>query len=442
MKKSVCLILSLVYLCGGLKASAQQAEKKGAGETASNARGAEAGKMRDERSARFETLRREGFDALYNLDYDTARARFKQMQREFPDHPAGFQYLADTLLLQTLNEQRRLQTSLYSSDSFYSASEEKADPQLVKEFNELTRQAKLLAEARLKKDKRDAEALFFLGSEEALRAAFAASVEHSFMTALRAGSAAVDIHRETLKIDPSKVDAALTVGLYDYIAGSLPFPVKMLAAIGGVHGSRRRGIETVERVAREGLNARDDAKAMLLILYKREERYADAVRVARELAAAYPRNYLFKLETASALVQLAQTEKAKDAQTAAAHEKEAFMIFDALLSRDAKQNQAARSSARALDLIHFSYGSALMIAGEHERAAQEFTAAAKTPNAQTQLVTMAHLNAARALDLAGKRSEAIAQYNIVLSRANVYNAHEEAKRGLKEPYVKKPTEDE
>jgi hypothetical protein len=47
---------------------------------------------------------------------------------------------------------------------------------------------------------------------------------------------------------------------------------------------------------------------------------------------------------------------------------------------------------------------------------------------------MAHLYAARAFDVAGKRDEAVAQYKEVLSRPNVYDAHEEAKRGMKQAY--------
>jgi hypothetical protein len=47
---------------------------------------------------------------------------------------------------------------------------------------------------------------------------------------------------------------------------------------------------------------------------------------------------------------------------------------------------------------------------------------------------MAHLYAARAYDSAGKRDDALAQYKTVLARPNVYDAHDEAKRGLQKAY--------
>jgi uncharacterized membrane-anchored protein len=59
--------------------------------------------------------------------------------------------------------------------------------------------------------------------------------------------------------------------------------------------------------------------------------------------------------------------------------------------------------------------------------------------AQEGLATMAHLYAAQALDLSGKRNDALTQYRAVLSRPNVYDAHEQAQVGLKEVYKRKLT---
>ena len=97
------------------------------------------------------------------------------------------------------------------------------------------------------------------------------------------------------------------------------------------------------------------------------------------------------------------------------------------------------TAARSLDLIHFKYGEALMTAGLFDRAAKEFLASADSPGAQQGLATMAHLNAARALDLAGKRNDALTQYRAVLARPNVYDAHDQAQSGLKEVYKRKLT---
>lgn len=388
-------------------------------------------KTGDVAQARLDELRTAGFEALYSLDYEGARQKFKEIARLFPDHPAGPQFLAAVLWTQTLNESRRLQSSLYASESFYGKTEDTVDPRTVEQFRELTRSATQLAKARLKANPRDVEALYFLGATEGLKAAFAAAVQRSFMSALRDGSSSVDRHRDVIKLDPAYHDAELTIGLYDYVVGTLPLPVKLLASIGGVRGSKKRGLLTLARVAKEGRFARDDAKSLLIVLYKREKRYGDALALARELGAKYPRNYLYKLEQADALMSQAAVERqAGNATAAASAEREALAIFETLLQDRVTREVAARS----FDLIHFRYGDALFVARRFDQAAKEFLAAASTTGAEPGLATLSRLRAAQALDLAGKRDEALVQYRSVLQRPDVYNAHEEAKRGLREPY--------
>jgi tetratricopeptide (TPR) repeat protein len=232
-------------------------------------------------------------------------------------------------------------------------------------------------------------------------------------------------------LDPTFIDASLTAGLYEYVVGSLPLPIKVVAGVTGFRGSKKKGLLLIERVSREGNWARDDAKTLLIVLYTREKRFADALANARELSAKYPRNYLFRLEAADALVAQAEIErKARNTDAAVKAEREAFATFEDLLH----DRSVRETVSRALDLVHFKYGEVLLTAGEGERAAREFLAATRVEHAEPSLVTMAHLYAARAYDLAGKREDALAQYREVLTRPDIYAAHDEAKKGLTKPY--------
>ncbi|MGH9971125.1 MAG: hypothetical protein ACREBG_25485 [Pyrinomonadaceae bacterium] len=382
-------------------------------------------------SSQLETLRRSGLEALYNLDYEKARKDFGEIVRLYPDNPTGPQLLAARVWIKTLYESRRLQSSLYSSESFYSKGDDQVDPKIVAEFRSLTREAKRFAEARLKKNPRDVEALDSLAAAAGLKASFEEAVERRHFAALRDGSEAVDRHRDVLKLDPQFVDAYLTIGLYDYVVGSLPLPVRLLAGIAGARGSKKRGLAAIERVAKEGRWSRDDAKSLLILLYTREKRFADVLTLARELSAKYPRNYLFRLEAADALVaQAALERKAKNTQAAAKAEQEAFATFEDLL----RDRSVRETVSRALDLVHFKYGEVLLTAGQGDRAAKEFLAATKVERAEPALVTMSHLYAARAFDVAGKRDDALTQYRQVLSRPDIYDAHDGAKKGLREPF--------
>ena len=417
-KYSTLLILSLLSLVAFVGTRAQSRDDK-TGAVSVN--------------PRLEELQKKGSDALFNLDYDIARQRFKELARFYPEDPTGPEMLATTLWLETLNQARRLQAAIYSTQSFYAGTEDKPDPRVVQDFRDLTRQATQLAKARMQRNPRDPQTLYVLGATESLKAAFAATVERRFIAALRSGSSGVETQRDVIKLDPSFHDAELTIGMYDYILGTLPLPVKMLASIAGARGSKKRGIKALERVANEGQWTRDDARVLLIAIYKKEKRFPEALAMSRELAEKYPRNYLFRLETADALVSEEvierQASKTKEAETM---EGEALSAFETMIH----ERPAAGAAPRALDLIHFRYGEALLLLGQAQRAATEFLAATTVKGADAGTVSRAHLRAAQSFDLAGKRNEALAEYRVVLSRPNIYDSYDQARRGQKEPYRK------
>jgi hypothetical protein len=384
-----------------------------------------------EAKVQLDDLRKHGYEALYNLDYEEARRSFKEMVRLFPEHPAGPQCMAASLWLEELNRSRRLRASLYDDESIQKGTGTRADKRTVDQFRDWIRKAKLLSEARLRDNPKDPEALYFLGATEGLKAVFTASVERRFLAASRDAASASDRHREVLKLDPGFHDAELTIGMYDYVVGSLPLPLKMLATIGGVRGSKKRGLETLERVARDGHWARDIARVLLVDLYKRERRWNEAVNVSRDLSTRYPGNYLFQLQLADSLVLRSNSLRKENGTQAAreSDESEAFRIFASLLNRRGSQPEPIPR-----DVIHFRFGENLLLAQEPERAAQEFLSVCNVSDVEADLATLARLRAAQAFDLAGKRREALNEYQAVLKGPNVSNAYEQARNGLRQPY--------
>ena len=184
-------------------------------------------------------------------------------------------------------------------------------------------------------------------------------------------------------------------------------------------------------MAKEGRWERDYAKLLLMAMYKHEKRVPESLVLSRELQEKYPRNYLFKLETADALISQAIFERQENRFAAAdALPKEALSNFEALLA----ERPASKLPARALGLIHFRYGEALLRLSQPENAARQFLAATTVAGAEPELVTRAHLRAAQSFDLAGRRDEALTEYRIVVTRPNSQDSVEQARRGLKEPY--------
>ena len=301
-----------------------------------------------DQQARLDALRAEANEAVYNLDYEGARSRCRKMIEVAADHPAGPQCYASILWVEHLNRDWAAKATLYNDNA--SDAQTRVDRKQADEFRRWTRQAKQLAEARLRKDPKDVEALYFLGAAEGVESAFAAGVERKFMAAFRSGKDSVERHRTVLKLAPDYRDAELTIGLMNYVVGSLPLPAKMLAATMGVRGSKKRGLEALERVAAEGKWARDVARVVLVDLYKREKRWPDSVRMARELAEKYPRNYLFKLQLSDALTSQIVTMR-KEKKPVATEEKDLNNIFTSLL-RDKTLDAATR------DLVNLRWNTA------------------------------------------------------------------------------------
>lgn len=371
-------------------------------------------------------LRRAGFEASYNLDYTTARAKFEEIRRRWPQHPAGDLYVANVIWLEHLFRLRRLQTSLYQNDSFYAGVEkgseaneqgDAVDPQVDGEFRRLMASAKEKARALVAANNKDAAAHYYLGAVYSILAGYEASTARKFFAALRSGSRGVEQHQQAVKLRPDYYDAYLTIGLYDYVVGNLPFAHKALAALGGVRGNEERGIKQLRSVIEHRAENADDARVMLLAIYQQEQQPAAALALLDDLSARFPQNFLLKIERAAILAQLGRAN-------------DAVAVFDALL-KDATPKSL---TARSLDLIHFRYAEALSTLNEHERAAAEFLAAARAPNAEQGLTTFSLLRAAQSYDLAGKRDEALAQYKAVAARPNVYDSHERAVKGVQQPF--------
>src|SRR5207244_561673 len=99
-------------------------------------------------------------------------------------------------------------------------------------------------------------------------------------------------HERVLELDPRRKDAALVVGLYRYGVASLPAAMRLMAHLAGFGGGRDRGVRLVEDAAQYDSGVQSNALFMLVLLYNREARYDDALRVIDGLQRRFPRNRL------------------------------------------------------------------------------------------------------------------------------------------------------
>lgn len=373
-------------------------------------------------------LRQAGYVANYNLDYATARIKFEEIRKRWPQHPAGDLYLANIIWLEHLYKLRRLQTGLYQNESFYAGFEgskenseqgDSVEAKVDREFRVLMAAAKTKALTLVNANRTDPFAKYYLGAIYSILAAYEASTARKFWSAMRNGSKGIEAHQQVLKLKPDFYDAYLSVGLYDYVIGNLPFPVKALIAMGGVRGNKERGIKQLNSILEHEADNADDARVMLIGIYQNENKPEAALAILKDFTTRYPNNFLFRLEMASVLAQLNRKE-------------ETIAAFESLIKEAGTNSPAAKS----MDLIRFQYAEALVKQNQFEKAAAQFINASKETNAEPGLATMAVLRAGQVYDLAEQRDEAIAQYKMVLSRPNVYDSREQAQKGLKQPFKK------
>lgn len=366
-------------------------------------------------SPRMEELRNEGFHALYNLNYDKAEGTFEEMTRIEPKHPAGHLYLANIVWQKHLSSIRRLQTGIYSrSDAFFSETDEDIDSRTDRLFRERIARAISLSEEKLSTDRGDLASTYFLGAAQSIQGAYDATIKRSFFSALRAASGGVKLHRKILQKDPTFADAALSVGAYEYVMGSLPFAVKVLLFFGGVQGSRSEGLRILERVAKEGTFARDEASVALVVFYNREKRHKDALKHLNLLTTKYSENSLLRLEKAATLA-----ESGKFAESDA--------LFEAML-------QDPNVMAYIPDFVPYRYATALFDRKSWQKAEANYRKAIESEKAPQPLITLCHLGIALCLDAQGKRDEAVSEYRVVLKRKDTMEAHDVARKNLKEPF--------
>ena len=257
-------------------------------------------------------LRARAFHLAYNLDHDQAMDLLRRAAAAAPDDPASHRSVAAVLWLNILFRRGAVTVDHYLG-SFSRATVDlpKPPPEMDREFRQLVARAKELSERQIRAAPRDPVARYNLGAVLGIEASYVATVEGRMLAGFKAARRAYDEHEKVLELNPSMKDAGLVVGTYRYIVSTLSLPLRMMAYVAGFGGGRERGIRMLEETAAAGGETRTDALFGLVLMYNREKRYDDALRVLEELRRLYPRNRLVVLEAGSTALRGGQTQRAE-----------------------------------------------------------------------------------------------------------------------------------
>jgi tetratricopeptide (TPR) repeat protein len=182
---------------------------------------------------------------------------------------------------------------------------------LAERFQAHIGRALQLAEQHVAARPQDPEAHYQLGNAVGLQASYVATVEGRVVGAFRAARRAYDAHEQVLELDPSRKDAGLIVGMYRYVVSQMSLPIRMVAYVVGFGGGKELGISMIEEAAAHRGEGAADAKFALVLIYNREGRYNDALRVLQQLQREFPRNRILWLEAGATALRAGRAADAE-----------------------------------------------------------------------------------------------------------------------------------
>ena len=249
------------------------------------------------RAAAQENYIQQGFDRLYNLDFDGAHKCFDEWQKLHPEDPMGPVAHAADFLFTEFNRLGVLEAQLFVDDNaFESRKKATPDPNLKKFFNEALSQGDALADKALAANPNDTNALFAKVLSLGLRSDYAALIERRDLAAISYTKQGRVLAEQLLKEKPDAYDAYLAVGVENYLSGIKPAPVRWLLQIGGVETDKQAGLHDLALTAsHDGLLA-PFAKLLLAVAALRDKQTAKACGLLSELSSHYPQNSLYRKE--------------------------------------------------------------------------------------------------------------------------------------------------
>lgn len=361
----------------------------------------------------------QAFQLYYNMDYDAALARFQRIQAEHPNDPLATAFVLHVVLFRELNRLDLLDTTFYANDGFLTGKHTIVeDPKVRDQIKSLSQKVYDQANAELRSNPNDVNALFARGWARSLQATYLAMVERSFRSALHLALGAKDDHERVLQLDPNYADAKMVVGIYQYTVGALPLAFKIIFGFAGIHGSKPVGMALLADAAAHGTITSVEARTAMDLFLRREAKYQQAITINQTLVSQYPRNFLFALERANLSKDAGQGMTAVN------------LYRDVI--RDA-QRPGFYANAH-VELAYFGLGDSLRGQHQYQEAISAYQQGAFQPSTSPELKRRCLLAAGESYDLMHQYDKARAEYQNVLENGSNSTQGDLARKYMRSPY--------
>jgi len=361
------------------------------------------------------------FEHFYNLEYDQAIGELEKQVAKEPNSPDLHNHIAQSIEFREMFRVGALESELVTgNNSFLRRPKIDTTPEVERQFFREIQTAMDLSQARLKTNPNDTKALYALGVTYGLRGNWNFLVRKAWRDALRDATTARKLHNRVSELDPSNYDARLVQGAHDYLVGSLPGFYKMLGFLVGFHGDKEKGLQTLEEVAKKGVNNRIDAKVFLCAIYRREQRWQSAAPILDDLISRFPRNYLLRFEQAQMYSSIGQKGKAIDSIQQVA---------------ELKKSGAPGFAGLPFERIYYQIGNIQFWYRDYDQAADNLQKATNGCAAlDLNTGTLAWMRLGQVYDLTNRRNLAMEAYKKAIAFAPEAEAAKESRRYLSSPY--------
>jgi hypothetical protein len=240
-----------------------------------------------------------GYNLLYELKFEEARAQFVAWQTTHPGDPLSDVSIAVSYLFEELYHHNVLTSEFFLDNKrLFGGIEGKPDESRTRNFNEACQRGRERALMLLKANPNDADALFALTLATGMQANYAAMLEKRLGKSLRLMREHEDQAKRLLKLQPESGDAWLAIGATNYLIGSLPGYIRFFLWFGRISGDKEYGMEKLRVAATKGHYLRPFAKIFLALAALREKHEDEARVQLSDLVAEFPENHLFADELA------------------------------------------------------------------------------------------------------------------------------------------------
>ena len=239
------------------------------------------------------------FSRMYDYDFAGAHAALDAQAAVEPGDPLIYSTRAAAYLFAELGRLKILESEFFMHDeNLVDDRKLQPDPAVRQKFLDAVAAARQRAATRLAAVPDDRNALFAMAMSACVVADYTGLVERRqwrFLTLSKETKRYVD---KLLALNPPVYDAYYNVGILEYVVGSLPFFVRWFVPLDTVEGNKRKGIDALKIVARQGRYYAPFARVLLAVVSLREGKLADAQAILDGLAREYPHNALFAKELA------------------------------------------------------------------------------------------------------------------------------------------------